>query len=132
MGAREQQGFDALAAGCLVVTNNHVGAAELFENLLPTYRDRDSLTEVINWWLAHERERQERYVCCRESCRNGTNMPIASSAGRRGVVVMRTTTADSLKCPARKGKQGGLGRYHFCQSLARALRELGLLFGRRA
>jgi spore maturation protein CgeB len=41
--------FDALAAGALVVTDNEVGAGELFGDRLPVVRDGDALMRTLAW-----------------------------------------------------------------------------------
>jgi spore maturation protein CgeB len=52
--------YDAIAAGCLVLTNNGRGAAETFEGLLPVYTDRESLTELLKLYLGDETLRQKK------------------------------------------------------------------------
>ena len=56
-GSVNSRVFDALAAGCLVLTNNEVGAAETFEGLLPVYRDRESLEKLLKQYLEDEQAR---------------------------------------------------------------------------
>ncbi len=51
--------FDALAAGALVLTDNETGAQELFDGLLPVYRDRRELRELLDRYLDSESERTE-------------------------------------------------------------------------
>ncbi len=57
-GSVNSRVFDALAAGCLVLTNNAVGAAETFEGRLPVYRDRESLEALLKRYLEDEQARQ--------------------------------------------------------------------------
>ena len=53
-GAVNSRVYDAIAAGCLVLTNNERGAAETFKGLLPTYTDETSLTEKLKLYLGDE------------------------------------------------------------------------------
>ena len=59
-GSVNSRVFDALAAGCLVLTNNAVGAAETFEGRLPVYRDRESLEALLRKYLEDEQARREK------------------------------------------------------------------------
>ena len=59
-GSVNSRVFDALAAGCLVLTNNAVGAAETFEGRLPVYRDRESLEALLKQYLEDEPARLEK------------------------------------------------------------------------
>ncbi|MBR6442357.1 MAG: glycosyltransferase [Clostridia bacterium] len=59
-GSVNSRVFDALAAGCLVLTNNAVGAAETFEGRLPVYRDRESLEKLLKQYLEDGQARQEK------------------------------------------------------------------------
>ena len=59
-GAVNSRVYDAIAAGCLVLTNNAVGAAETFEGKLPVYHDRASLKEQLILYLEDEALRKSR------------------------------------------------------------------------
>ena len=52
--------YDALAAGCMVLTNNKRGAEETFDGLLPVYTDKSSLTEMLKDYLGDETLRKEK------------------------------------------------------------------------
>jgi glycosyltransferase involved in cell wall biosynthesis len=123
-GSVNSRVFDALAAGCLVLTNNTVGAKELFGDLLPTYTDRESLSAAINWWLAHEEARQERVRALQRIVRERHDY---RHRARQVLDILSSGTPlrIALKCAARRDNKEMWGDYHFCQSLARALRESG-------
>lgn len=53
-GAINSRVFDALACGALVISNNQLGSDELFDGLLPTYRDRASLRAQLDLYLGDE------------------------------------------------------------------------------
>ena len=59
-GSVNSRVYDALAAGCLVLTNNELGAKETFGGLLPTFRDRESLTAALNLYLGNEELRRRK------------------------------------------------------------------------
>ncbi len=59
-GAMNSRVYDALAAGCLVLTNNRKGAEETFEGLLPVYGCREELTEQVRYWLGNEEARKAK------------------------------------------------------------------------
>lgn len=50
-GSMNSRVFDALAAGTLVVTNNILGSAEVFDGNLPTYDSPESLQNILNRYL---------------------------------------------------------------------------------
>ncbi len=59
-GAMNSRVYDAIAAGCLVLTNNEVGAKETFEGLLPTFHDKLSLRNALELYLGNEPLRQKK------------------------------------------------------------------------
>ena len=59
-GSVNSRVFDALAAGCLVLTNNAVGAAETFEGMLPVFRNREELKTLLKQYLEDEGARREK------------------------------------------------------------------------
>lgn len=58
-GAANSRVFDALAAGCLVITNSASVSEEVFGGMLPVYRDPAQLTELIKYYLSQESVRIE-------------------------------------------------------------------------
>ncbi|MBQ0823533.1 glycosyltransferase [Microvirga sp. HBU67558] len=117
--------FDAIAAGCLVVSNGVEGVRELFGDLVPTYHDRQSLTETLNYWISHEEERERRV----EELRRVVNEKHTYKLRAKTAVDLLATSSDSIrvaiKCPAPSGVGRDWGDYHFAQSLAGALRRVG-------
>ena len=53
-GSVNSRVFDALAAGALVITNGEIGAAEVFDHELPTYRSTDELHALLRRYLEDE------------------------------------------------------------------------------
>ena len=58
-GAVNSRVFDALACGTLVISNNEKGSKDLFQGLLPTYRTREDLRQLLDRFLADESSRRE-------------------------------------------------------------------------
>ena len=52
--------FDALAAGCLVLTNNETGAKETFGGKLPVFRNREELEALLKQYLEDSNARLEK------------------------------------------------------------------------
>ena len=50
-GAANSRVFDALAAGCLVITNSQSVSDEVFDGELPVYRDPMHLKELVDHFL---------------------------------------------------------------------------------
>ena len=62
LGAMNSRVYDALAAGCLVLTNNTHGAEETFQGLLPSFHDAQSLKQQLETYLGDDALREET-VC---------------------------------------------------------------------
>lgn len=56
-GAANSRVFDALAAGCLVITNSASVSDEVFDGLLPVYRNPTHLAELVEMYLEDEEAR---------------------------------------------------------------------------
>lgn len=59
-GSVNSRVFDALAAGCLALTNNEAGARETFEGKLPVFRNRKELEALLKQYLEDEAARREK------------------------------------------------------------------------
>ncbi len=56
-GAVNSRVFDALAAGCLVITNGVFGAQETFKGMLPHFSSKEEFNQVLTGYLENEEER---------------------------------------------------------------------------
>lgn len=117
--------FDAIAAGCLIVTNGPKGVKELFGDLVPTFDSAESLAEIIDYWTSHDDERRTRVgklqeIVRREHCYHHRAKKLVSllkgSAYRPRV---------AIKCGAKWKEKEHWGDYHFAQALAKELRKQG-------
>jgi hypothetical protein len=62
-GAANSRVFDALAAGCLVITNSESVSADAFDGVLPVYRSSDDLVQLVSHYANDQASRtklQER------------------------------------------------------------------------
>ena len=59
-GSVNSRVFDALAAGCLVLTNNEKGAAETFHGLLPAFSSGESLKQLLTLYLENDELRRAK------------------------------------------------------------------------
>ena len=60
VGSVNSRVFDALAAGCLVLTNNEAGARDTFEGKLPVFRNREELETMLKQYLEDEPARRKK------------------------------------------------------------------------
>ncbi|MBI4813208.1 MAG: glycosyltransferase [Methanobacterium sp.] len=59
-GSVNSRVFDAIASGVLVVTNGDLGAEETFKGILPVYKSKEELKELLDCYLSHEEERKSK------------------------------------------------------------------------
>ncbi|HSQ37460.1 MAG TPA: glycosyltransferase, partial [Acidimicrobiia bacterium] len=120
--------FEALASGALVITDNVEGSGELFDGLLPTYRDRFELRRQLNRFLADDEERcrlagqlRQRVLEHHTYARRARGFCDLALAGVERPRVAIRIAAPNSKNPYLRGD------FHFARSLARALRPHGFL-----
>jgi len=58
-GAVNSRVFDALCAGCLVLTNGVIGARTEFDDLLPSFSSQEELEYLLKYYLENDHERLE-------------------------------------------------------------------------
>jgi O-antigen biosynthesis protein len=59
-GSVNSRVFDAVACGVMVVTNGELGAEETFNGILPVYKSKKDLKELLEYYLSHEDERKAK------------------------------------------------------------------------
>lgn len=116
--------FDAMASGALLISNDVRGCRELFGDLVPTFSDADSLTEVLNRWLDNEAERKARAAEMQKVIREKHSYDCRA---RSLVQVLGSgpPVRIAIKCAAAQQYREQWGDYHFACGLADALRRLG-------
>lgn len=126
-GSCKSRVFDALAAGCLLITNGALGTQELFGDLVPTFHDRESLTKTLNYWLKHEDKRAERVKLLRELVHKVHSYDRRAHRFLEQIVNAEARVKIAIKCAAVHSERDHWGDYHFAESLAAALRAEGHL-----
>lgn len=124
-GSCNSRVFDALAAGCLLITNGDLGVRELFGDLVPTFHDRASLTRTLNYWLEHEDERRARVSELQRRVARDHSYEVRA---RKVAGLLRDRPAPmriAIKCAAPLAQRKQWGDFHFAESLAAALRRIG-------
>ena len=59
-GSVNSRVFDSLASGKLVITNGTKGNEEVFGGQIPEYHSQEELTDIINYYLINDDEREEK------------------------------------------------------------------------
>jgi hypothetical protein len=129
-GSVNSRVFDALVAGALVITNGETGAAELFDQQLPTYRSPEELQSLLRRYLSNEEERRQLVAQLRERVlsrhtyrhRARSLKRILIERARRGYRI-----AFKIGAPSRR-EAPHWGDYHFAQSLGRCFAAKGHSF----
>jgi GT2 family glycosyltransferase len=129
-GSVNSRVFDALVAGALVITNGETGAAELFDQQLPTYKSPEELQSLLRRYLSNEEERRQLAAQLRERVlsrhtyrhRARSLKRILIDRARRGYRI-----AFKIGAPGRR-EAPHWGDYHFAQSLGRYFAAKGHSF----
>lgn len=125
-GAVNSRVFDAVACGSLVISNNELGSEELFDGLLPTYRDGDELRTLLDEYLLDDSHR-------RETAEQLRRVVLALHTYRRRASQIPAAVEETLSRPRIAIKIGPpnhetantWGDTHFARSFAKSLRRLG-------
>jgi spore maturation protein CgeB len=125
-GAINSRVFDAAACGALVISNNKLGSAELFNGALPVYADAAEQRQLLDRFLADEEsrhataERLRETVLARHTYRHRAGQ--IPDAARQALLRPRI----ALKIGSPDQESAGLwGDTHFAEALAKALRGYG-------
>ncbi|MEO5884701.1 MAG: glycosyltransferase, partial [Candidatus Limnocylindrales bacterium] len=125
-GAVNSRVFDALATGTLVVTDNVIGAQELFDDLLPAASDPAGIFDLVERYLADPEERRrlsgalramvlERHTYAHRATELRDHLAAWASAGHVDIAI---GPPDWDVAPR-------WGDYHFGRALQRALQRAG-------
>lgn len=127
-GSCNSRVFDAIAGGCLLITNGAKGVQELFGDLVPTFDSAETLRETIEYWTGNEDARRERVRQLQEIVKarhRYVHRAETVAALLENGAGLKTRVA--IKCGAIWAEREGWGDYHFAQSLAAELRKLGFV-----
>jgi spore maturation protein CgeB len=129
-GSVNSRVFDALVAGCLVVTNGVRGSQEMFDGRLPTYSSPQELEGLLELYLENEQLRLDTVAELRETVLRhhtyGHRARICWKAFQD--LSSRVRIALKIGAPRREDFQEW-GDYHYAASLKRALERLGYMVG---
>jgi O-antigen biosynthesis protein len=129
-GSVNSRVFDALAAGALVITNGVTGAAELFDEQLPTYRSADELQSLLRRYLSDDEERRQLVAQLRERVLSRHTYRHRARLLKR-ILINRARRdyriAFKIGAPNRR-EAPHWGDYHFARSLGRCLAAKGHSF----
>jgi len=126
-GSVNSRVFDALAAGALVVTNGDVGSRDVFDGLLPSYRNAAELNDLLTRYLEDEPARDRLVASLREVVRREhTYRRRAQQAWR----ALRQAAENQIRFSIKVGAPSAAvreewGDWHFARGLKRALERHG-------
>jgi len=125
-GGTNSRVFDALAAGCLVVTNSEATSRIDFDGLLPVWHDVEDLYEVVNRFLADDLARKELVTKLRAIVLDQHTYAQRALTLQDHLVEASGPTRVSIKigAPTRK-RAAEWGDLYFAEALAAGLREKG-------
>jgi GT2 family glycosyltransferase/spore maturation protein CgeB len=123
-GAVNARVFDALASGTLVLTDNGVGARELFDDLLPSFDSRQELRDLLDRYLGDDELRTRTAAELRQ-------MVLDRYTYQRAAASIVTAARDQIMTPRVAVKIGPpdhetaerSGDTHFARVFAAALRR---------
>ncbi|CAI2716985.1 glycosyltransferase family protein [Nitrospina watsonii] len=125
-GSLNSRVFEALAAGSLVLTNNAIGSAELFEGRLPVWNDVTELTQLIDFYLRNPEKRDALMRSLREQVLAEHSYERRANKLIDLIAHETRRTRIAIKCPVPHEKEAAFwGDYHLAKSLAKALRKFG-------
>jgi GT2 family glycosyltransferase/spore maturation protein CgeB len=125
-GAVNSRVFDALAAGTLVLTDNVIGARELFGDLLPTYSSREELRSQLDKYLGDDDLREKTASRLQAQVRQNHTYDIVAQKILEVAQehLMRPKVAIKIGPPNHEEAEAW-GDTHFARALAGGLRNLG-------
>ena len=118
--------FDAVAAGCLIVTNGPHGVREIFGDLVPVFDSPESLRDIIEYWSSHDNERRARVAQLQRIVREGHVYDIRARAVAHKLLKGDVKPRLAIKCAAKFRERLQWGDYHFAEALAKELRKQGI------
>jgi O-antigen biosynthesis protein len=126
-GSVNSRVFDALAAGCLVVTNSQSASDDVFDGELPVYETPEELVELITLYSTDETSRKALVSKLRRRVIDEHTYTHRAYQFREHLRDhLSQELRFSIKIPVPKREQAHeWGDYHFAASLARELRAYG-------
>ena len=127
-GSVNSRVFDALGAGCLVITNGKIGARETFGDRLPTFSTSEELEKLLIKFLSDEDERLRQVAELRDAVRGAHTYVDRSRrvVERLKAQAKKSRVAIKIAAP-RRDVFAEWGDFHFADSLRQELESLGYL-----
>ncbi|MGV6818334.1 MAG: glycosyltransferase family protein [Thiotrichales bacterium] len=126
-GAVNSRVFDAISAGCLILSNGTLGANETFAGKLPTFSNKPELDSLLNHYLSNESARQQKVKELRDLVlRDHTYADRARTVVSTLRQHFKAPYRIALKVPApRWDVAHEWGDYHMAMGLRKQLTKLG-------
>lgn len=125
-GSPNSRVFDAIAAGCVVLTNS-AATSSVLEGTIPVWKDAEQLTAQINYLLANEDSLVER-AASQAAVVKAHHSYAARAQSFLDILKEHAVSSlriDILTAVPREANSDLWGDWHFAQSLARAFRKRG-------
>ena len=129
LGAINSRVYDALAAGCLVLTNNTHGAEETFEGKLPSFHDEESLRNLLLEYLGDEAKRIRKTAELQDFIREKHTYTVRAAELRKIIaegLKENEESATILICAPNWRTAVNWGDYYFAASLRNTLEKKGI------
>lgn len=125
-GSLNSRVFEALAAGSLPITNNVVGAREIFDEDYPVWNSIEELRHLIDRYVGDEAARQETMQRYRQMVLKNHSYEVRATTLGALVNAAASKLRIGIKVPAPNiSVAGSWGDFHFAKSLQRELVKLG-------
>lgn len=111
--------FDALACGKLVLSNGKVGIKELFGDKLPTFDSKESLTELLNYYLSDETKLKAKVEELQDIVLKEHTYDNRAKVFLDTLKDYINSTKIMIKIPVKENNKKEWGDYHFAVELQR-------------
>lgn len=126
-GSVNSRVFDALASGCLVISNGEEGVAEIFADRLPTYSSAEDLEKKVNYYLSKDAKRKELVSELKEQVlKKHTYAHRAEEFRSHLLDFTKDKYRIAIKAPVPRIEEAeAWGDYHFAGALKQEFEKLG-------
>lgn len=117
-GAVNSRVYDALASGALVLTNGEIGAKETFKGILPVFKSKKELNELIEYYLTNKNARTAKIKELQEFVLENHTYKNRANTLKETLNQHFLKTKIAIKIPAPKWKNAHeWGDYHLALGL---------------
>ncbi|MCC8014400.1 MAG: glycosyltransferase [Eubacterium sp.] len=127
-GAVNSRVYDALAAGCLVITNGAEGSKDIFNNMLPVFKDRSEFLALVDFYMKDEKARNEKIKELRDFVLENHTYDIRAKQLKD--ILKKSAEKDEKKiaimAPVPKWSEAeSWGDYHFAKAMKKCFDKQG-------